>query len=313
MGNPIEIVELDGEEFYFPLQNGSTKDSPIPVEDYAEDRDLQFVIQASLSFNGDASAAAEDDDIRLLTVKPETTPVSGRRKKKIKMERGESSSSFSSPSVKTDQNSNAASFVCEICVEPKKSTESFKIKDCSHSYCSDCMSKYVASKLQDNISGIRCPVPTCRGILEPEHCREILPPEVFDRWGNALCEALILGVQKFYCPFKDCSALLINEGLETIKESECPHCNRLFCAQCKVGWHFGIDCKEFQRLGENERETEDIMLMKLANKQKWKRCPNCAFYVEKKDGCMYMKCRYNTIESVLFFVFNLVLLLFMMS
>ncbi|XP_024040867.1 E3 ubiquitin-protein ligase RSL1-like [Citrus sinensis] len=134
--------------------------------------------------------------------------------------------------------------------------------------------KYVASKLQESITTIGCPVAGCQGLLEPDYCRNILPQQVFDRWGNALCEAVIREDQKFYCPFKDCSALLIvdNRGSrKAIKESACPHCNRMFCAQCKVPWHIGIQCAQFQKkLNVNERN--DNKLMKLAEKKKWKRC-----------------------------------------
>ncbi|KAH9652921.1 RING-type domain-containing protein [Citrus sinensis] len=166
------------------------------------------------------------------------------------------------------------SFVCEICVETKLRNESFSIKGCSHMYCVDCTVKYVDSKLQENVTSIGCPVTDCGGSLEPEYCRDILPEEAFDKWGKALCESLIPGAQKFYCPFKDCSALLIDDAGEAIRESECPNCHRLFCAQCKVAWHAGIECADFQKLHKDEPESEDIILMKLAQNQKWNRCPN---------------------------------------
>ncbi|KAI3908700.1 hypothetical protein MKW92_020972 [Papaver armeniacum] len=171
--------------------------------------------------------------------------------------------------------------------------EAFEIKGCAHFYCSECIVRYVASKIQENVISIGCPEMNCQGVLEPEQCRSILPPEVFDRWGRAQCEALILGEQIFYCPFKDCSApLLVEEGQGEIVQSECPHCNRSFCAQCKVPWHDGIICAEFQRLDVDERGREDIMLMEVAKKNKWQRCPKCKFYVEKKSGCSAIICRF---------------------
>ncbi|KAL3622788.1 hypothetical protein CASFOL_033396 [Castilleja foliolosa] len=75
----------------------------------------------------------------------------------------------------------------------------------------------------DNVIAINCPVSDCKGSLEPQHCSSILPKQVFDRWSDALCEAVILATEKFYCPFKDCSALLVDDknGLsdEVIVES----------------------------------------------------------------------------------------------
>ncbi|KAK9101620.1 hypothetical protein Scep_025050 [Stephania cephalantha] len=188
-------------------------------------------------------------------------------------------------------NSKDSSFVCEICDEQKSRKESFNIKGCSHYFCSECMVKYVASKIQENITLIHCPEPGCQGVLEPQFCRSILPQEVFDRWVDALCEAFILGIQRYYCPYKDCSApLMYDEGM-VIAESECPHCHRLFCAQCKVPWHPGIECADYQKLNRNERGREDLMVMELAKERKWQRCPICKFYVERIDGCLYMKCR----------------------
>ncbi|KAM7260130.1 hypothetical protein ACFE04_015871 [Oxalis oulophora] len=97
--------------------------------------------------------------------------------------------------------------------------------------------------------------------------------------------------QKFYCPLKDCSALLINDGESLVMHSECPYCRRFFCAQCKVPWHAGIECAEFQKLNKDERDAEDLMLLNLAQEKGWKRCPACKFYVEKSMGCLFMRCR----------------------
>ncbi|KAA8534730.1 hypothetical protein F0562_029828 [Nyssa sinensis] len=272
---------------------GTNTVNAISVEQYSEDRDLQLAIMASLFpkphrvkrfIDLSSEYQHDDDDVQVVA---SWTP-SRRIRKPFR----------GGPSItETGQSSNSKpdhhdTFMCEICVEPKPYNESFSIMGCTHSYCSDCMIKYVASKLQDNITQIQCPVTNCMGLLEPEYCRLILPPEVFDRWGNALCEAVILASEKFYCPFKDCSALLIDDrGGEVITQSECPNCRRLFCVQCKVAWHSDIECADFQKLNKDERESEDIMLMQLAKNKKWIRCPKCRFYVEKSQGCSFMRCR----------------------
>ena len=110
--------------------------------------------------------------------------------------------------------------------------------------------------------------------------------------------------QKFYCPFRDCSALLLKDivpdesgsssgaaAAVAIKESECPECRRLFCAQCGVPWHAGLDCSEFQKLSDSEKEKCDLMLFKLAKESEWKRCASCKHIVERSSGCSHMICR----------------------
>ncbi|PKU73819.1 probable E3 ubiquitin-protein ligase RNF144A-B isoform X1 [Dendrobium catenatum] len=181
-------------------------------------------------------------------------------------------------------------FNCEICMESKYPNELFAIEGCSHIYCKSCVSQYVAAKVEENVLFIKCPDPNCvKGKLEPAMCSRILEDRVFDLWCKALCELMVN--DKFYCPFKDCSALMINDEEEVITDAECPHCSRLFCAQCRVPWHEGLSCDEFQSLGKNDRKIEDLMLMKLAKESKWQRCPKCKFFVERSDGCVFITCR----------------------
>ncbi|KAL8093819.1 E3 ubiquitin-protein ligase RSL1-like [Apium graveolens] len=304
---PIEIVEIpDDDDDHIPVSVpgdpskkpavGGNKDDAIPVESYCqsmENRDFALAIMSSIfpksSRNPkkrvfiDLSREIEDtpdDDIQVLdsfTIKNGNS----RRKRALNsnFELGESS------------NAQSGSFVCEICIDEKLFRESFSINGCTHSYCSDCICKYIVGKLQDNITQICCPVSGCLGLLEPEDCRAILPREVFDRWGKALCEAVILDSHKFYCPYKDCSAMLINDGGMPFALSNCQYCERYFCAQCNVPWHLGMDCREFQNLSQDERGAEDVMLMQLAKNNKWIRCPRCRFYVEKSSGCLFIRCR----------------------
>ncbi|KAG0469370.1 hypothetical protein HPP92_018698 [Vanilla planifolia] len=179
---------------------------------------------------------------------------------------------------------------CEICTESKYHHELFAIDGCSHAYCKNCVNNYVSGKVEENFLYIKCPDPDCKnGKLDPLICSRILEKRVFDHWCKALCESIVN--EKFYCPFKDCSALMIDDRGKGITEAECPHCFRLFCAQCRTPWHAGFTCRDFQMLGKDERKKEDLMLMDLAKRSHWQRCPRCKFFVERIDGCTYMKCR----------------------
>ncbi|WJX24533.1 RBR-type E3 ubiquitin transferase [Trifolium repens] len=226
----------------------------------------------------DLSDEDDDDEVKILNFIPKTTPLV-KSKRNNNTEKGESSNSKNTP------------FVCEICTDTKTMRDAFYISGCSHAYCSDCVAMYIGSKLDDNITNIGCPVPGCSGLLEAEFCRSILTPDVFERWGKALCEALFDVTEKFYCPFADCSALLINDRMEAVKNSECPNCNRMFCAQCRVPWHDGIKCSEFEKLNADERGREDVMFMNLAKDMQWRRCPRCRIFVAKSMGCNVMSCR----------------------
>ncbi|KAK9922858.1 hypothetical protein M0R45_031298 [Rubus argutus] len=181
---------------------------------------------------------------------------------------------------------------CGICVELKESNQMFTNNTCAHSFCSDCITKQVAAKLDENFHIVSCPGLDCKSVLQLEDCIPILPKLVLERWNEALCQALVLGSEKLYCPFRDCSmVLVIEDEREVVRGSECPACHRLFCAECRVPWHPGVDCEEFQRLNEDERGRDDLMVNQLAKDNKWMRCPRCKFFVEKTQGCPHITCR----------------------
>ncbi|OAY52620.1 probable E3 ubiquitin-protein ligase RNF217 [Manihot esculenta] len=190
------------------------------------------------------------------------------------------------------QSSSLEMCFCEICTETKESNQMFTTDRCAHSYCSDCISKHVAAKIEDSITKVTCPGLNCETVLELETCRVKLSKEVIGVWEEALCKELINASQRFYCPFRDCSAMLVadNEG-ETINVAECPFCHRLFCARCYVPWHSGVECEVYQKLNEDERGRDDLMVMVIAKEKKWSRCPNCKFFVERTEGCPRIACR----------------------
>ncbi|KAK4374681.1 hypothetical protein RND71_005358 [Anisodus tanguticus] len=229
-------LDLSCDDFYFSLlfdEIQNDENFSISDEKYAEELQDQEVIMTSTILNQNST----------------NFPASSRVNEH---EIGESSLSF-----------------CEICAERKENNEMFTIETCSHVFCTDCISKHVATKIQDKIHIVTCPGVACRGILDFKTCSSIMPKDVRDRWDELLCESLILDSQKFYCPYKDCSAMLVNDSNEIVRESECPVCYRLFCAQCYVPWHCGVECEEFRRLNGDERGREDLMVRELAKAKQW--------------------------------------------
>ncbi|KAF5193835.1 Rbr-type e3 ubiquitin transferase [Thalictrum thalictroides] len=189
---------------------------------------------------------------------------------------------------------NGLSFTCEICVEPVSSYKRFKSnKNCVHrSYCLDCIAKYIEVKIQEyNMSEIKCPGLECTEVLDPLRCRSILPVRVFESWCDALCETTLLQWQRVYCPYSDCSALILNECGSNVVKTKCPNCKRFLCYKCGVPWHPGYRCNETGQF----RGQNDFLLCQLMNERKWRRCPACSHGVELRSGCKFVRCRCGTI------------------
>ncbi|KAF9616145.1 hypothetical protein IFM89_028611 [Coptis chinensis] len=186
-------------------------------------------------------------------------------------------------------------FTCEICIEPVSRDRRFK--KCSHnnSYCVDCMAKYIEAKLEDyNVSEIKCPGLECHEILDPLSCRSILSTRVFERWCDVLCESTLLQCETAYCPYTDCSAVILNECGGKVRKTKCPNCNKLLCFECKVPWHACYSCNETGEM----RDANEVLLGRLMEKKKWKRCPVCRHGVELVSGCPVVTCR-QSVPSIL--------------
>lgn len=180
---------------------------------------------------------------------------------------------------------------CEICLENQESWQMFTNDSCSHSFCYNCTSKHIMSRIEDKVKIIYCPALNCNTILDADTCRLMIPNDALIRWDESLCQSLIPESQKVYCPFNDCSAMFVDDSRALITEVKCLVCHRSFCAKCRVPWHPEFTCKEFQKLYSKSGGKDEVMVKTLAKKKSWQRCPKCKMYVEKSDGCIHITCR----------------------
>ncbi|CAO2206910.1 unnamed protein product [Urochloa humidicola] len=112
---------------------------------------------------------------------------------------------------------------CIICMEPMEPAEAHRGgAACAHAFCRACLSGYVRAKFKSGGAVVRCPDPSCAGALDPELCRGALPSDVFERWCAALRESLFLGACRTYCPFPDCSEMMVanDDSGDSVTQSE---------------------------------------------------------------------------------------------
>ncbi|XP_076944658.1 E3 ubiquitin-protein ligase RSL1-like [Bidens hawaiensis] len=179
---------------------------------------------------------------------------------------------------------------CEICIEPitHPNTKFKNSNKCVHPFCTDCVIKYIQVKLQDNVCDIKCPAVGCEQWLEAVSCREKIGV-VFEKWCDVLCEKTVLGLDRVYCPNRECSVVVVNEcgNGGSLKKCVCPNCKKQFCFRCKVPWHAGYRCEESGEM----RDQNDIAFGVLSERKQWMRCPTCQHCVELVKGCAIVRCR----------------------
>ncbi|KAI8056975.1 hypothetical protein BDF22DRAFT_668792 [Syncephalis plumigaleata] len=192
---------------------------------------------------------------------------------------------------------------CSICFEPfiaQPNVEKFKDinlfgrpLDCGHTFCNDCLGKAIWSKVQEKEQcfPVKCPEPKCQLDISDNVAERALKHNEFKSW----CEKRALhAVQyKIYCPVKQCGKIvevdyqLLGNGTE----AQCPYCNSVICTRCRVIYHRGYSCRDYQKLPDSERSPEDLQTLRLIDSNKWSRCPDCRAGVERTAGCPHISCR----------------------
>jgi E3 ubiquitin-protein ligase RNF144 len=186
--------------------------------------------------------------------------------------------------------SQAPKLLCGICIDSVKESRIFK-SECNHSFCKKCISKYVTIQRKEKVVKLNCPDPGCSVELKPENLQSMFPKKFIVEWESANCASSIDSKEKLYCPYKNCSLLLVNDEADSVTSCECPSCHRLFCAKCKVPWHADMNCRQFQKSKIGGEKQWDRNFLVLAKREKWQRCPKCSMHVEKTYGCLHMRCR----------------------
>ncbi|KAJ4953822.1 hypothetical protein NE237_030654 [Protea cynaroides] len=189
---------------------------------------------------------------------------------------------------------------CEICLEPTTHKKKFENKNrCAHPFCTDCIAKYIETKVEERVVEVPCPSLNCEELLDPLSCSRIIPVGLFEKCCDLLCKSAVLRCESAYCPFADCSVLILNECRRNIRRStcklemiksytKCPNCKKLLCFQCNQPWHAGFGC---DKTGEM-RDENDILFGELVEKNQWKICLDSKYCVERNEGCQNIKCRF---------------------
>ncbi|TQD91074.1 hypothetical protein C1H46_023358 [Malus baccata] len=189
---------------------------------------------------------------------------------------------------------------CVICFEEIDVAEMFTIDGCLHRYCFSCMKQHVEVKfLHGMVAG--CPHEGCKTEEDIDSCAKFLAPKLVEAISQRIKESAIPVTDKVYCPHPRCSALMSNnEVLEYTKTSfvgaeksgarRCKKCLYYFCINCKVPWHFNMNCYDYKLLNPNPR-PEDQLLNSLAKKKHWRQCIKCSNMVELAEGCYHITCR----------------------
>ena len=177
---------------------------------------------------------------------------------------------------------------CCVCFCPIESTSDvFRLEDCGHSYCLDCIQMQVTPQTID--FPLQCAADQCSQQFVWQDLENLFQRSSFTQW------ELVAASLKCYvnankktvcnCPTPDCDMVYVisDDGKRFI----CSHCGVAVCTKCHVQYHDGLSCVMYQAGKHGGKEFEEWMRKDPRNR---KRCPNCTAPIEKITGCNKMRC-----------------------
>ena len=199
------------------------------------------------------------------------------------------------------------SHTCDICFETKDGPEFQFLTDWRHSFCTECFRFHCEMRIKDgSVLRLYCPDQKCKTVIPHTVLREILKPEMFERWEKlVLSKALDTMSDIVYCP--RCNACVVADDVKSSKLAQCVQCFYAFCIDCLGPWHRDTPCEtklteetpnmnkqQLTKEEKNKRERQDISSVSFIERMKsqglFQHCPQCRFYVERIAGCNFMHC-----------------------
>ncbi|CAG5123610.1 unnamed protein product, partial [Candidula unifasciata] len=193
---------------------------------------------------------------------------------------------------------------CHVCYCEKPGEKFFRLFECKHHFCRDCMADFCLMHVQQGtVEALKCPDRGCNTIIPPYIVQAVMGPEAYQRWEQLLLQKTLDAMSDtVYCP--RCNSLVITEAEEELHLARCPQCFFAFCTECQQGWHQGRNCvsdeqvlediqkkaptglsrEEEKKYQELKRKAEEEMKSRMLMKNNIRNCPNCRIRVEKDGG-----------------------------
>lgn len=133
-----------------------------------------------------------------------------------------------------------------------------------------------------------CPLKECKEPVVVSDLKSILPIEAYCKFEQrSLLQAIDFGSDLTWCMTPGCKYAFVKDA--GVSKFNCPACSKIYCLSCSAPWHEGQTCDE-NRIN-NHHSANDEKFLQFVNKSKFKKCPECNFWVEKSEGCRHMTCR----------------------
>jgi len=178
---------------------------------------------------------------------------------------------------------------CLLCLEDVD-IDFMHCLQCEHQFCRECLQGYFKSKITSKNFPILCPSLDCKKEIQAQDMDVILDEHMLQKYQEYSLASVVERNPKSFscCPTVNCSYMFFYANGDGT-DFGCPLCKKRYCLNCKVEYHTGSTCDQYQQWSR-ENGMADESFSDFATGAKFKQCPGCRHWVEKEDGCDHITC-----------------------
>jgi len=194
------------------------------------------------------------------------------------------------------------SIICSVCLE-EVDFSTFML-ECKHSFCNQCWTRYIETKVYLGNVDITCLELECDTAVDFVTAMKFLSNKSFSIFHKLLFNSFILKNRSKCCPNLKCERVAIPSLKENQQSSSKIHCNipivnctckASWCFNCQLGEHWPVSCELRQQYEDQMTKEFNYFYMTKTGrfyetKIRGRRCPFCNVYVEKNGGCPQIVC-----------------------
>lgn len=170
-----------------------------------------------------------------------------------------------------------------ICFDEKMGREFYRLNECKHHFCSDCLTSMCQMHVKEGtIQLLKCPNSECKEFVPIEIMAQVLDEEEFDRWERLMYQRTLDSMEDvIYCP--KCSNPIIVDNVDS--HAYCFVCKMDYCKLCKETWHTG-NCLSEEEIIEKKVKNLNLNaadLIKMTDAEIRARFKDSAYVLKLKD------------------------------
>jgi len=178
-------------------------------------------------------------------------------------------------------------FLCFICYSKQPIEDGFRLSNCHHLFCRECITGFMENKINNGQVHLRCfylenDEKACGERIAEQDILQNVSESAWKKYEKF--KANQENVSARQCPFCD----FTQNGDPEHPIMTCGDCGKQYCYTHSNAHDVDMKCEQYELSMAKETKMNQMVLNEMGDNVK--PCPQCKFMIIKNGGCNHMKC-----------------------